>query len=187
MRFSHLLAVIVTVIALFTPQIVQATTYSYWYPYTDTRGTTIVNCRWRVMADVQYPYNWYNYYPSSASSANVPHLTYNGVFLEALSTLGLGTSYMSLVSDMRRWDSRYNEWVYFPDVILSGYYPPYEGPMYYSRTFKNPYNGYPDYDVIGLTPANEWNHCDGLMQATNLELGYLSISITERQFYSVHY
>jgi hypothetical protein len=167
----------------------EATTYSSWYSFTDQRGLTDVPCRWRVAADVQYPAYGATYTATygGGTYAIVPHSSYNYLLLEALSPSGLGTSYYTLTGDLRRWDTGANWWVFFDEVVLSGYYPPYEGPLSYTRGFRNPYSSTTTYwyDTVYVSPVGEAHYCDATMSATAHEQGYRTISVMDRNPYFV--
>jgi len=126
------------------------------------------------------------YHPTSGNKAQVPHQSYHGFRLEALSNYGLGTAYMTLIGSLQRWDAGGGFWRYFDDTIISGYFPPNEGPMYYETGRKNPYAFYgPWYDWVYVTSYTDY--VDAFTQVTNHELGYATIEVGERTPYYVRY
>lgn len=190
-QLKLLLAVFVCALVTLAPP-AQATVYSFWVPYTDNRDFTPVSCRMRSSADVYYPLYGAVYRPTTGSGLNgrasVPHASFHGFRLEALQSLGLGSALISMVGDLSRWDTGGNFWRYFNSLMISGWFPPYEGPMYYQTTRRNPYNtGGAYYDWVYVSPGSETHFCDAYTSITNLEIGYVTASCQERNPYYVRW
>lgn len=162
----------------------EARRYSGWYSYADDRGSQIVMCRWRVSADVYTPYDGGTY--RGNPQALIPHCGFAGIYLEALQPMGLGTSYYTVVGDLDRYDTGINAMQDMPNSVVSTWMPPYEGPMSYSREFRNPYDpsGY-YWRWVNVSPVGEAHYAFATTYATAHEQGYVEISIQDIADYYV--
>lgn len=182
MRY-RMLAVLLMLCGLCFCRPAEARRYSGWFSYVDDRGTVPVACRWRVSAEVYSPYANATY---MGNPVQIPHCGFAGIYLEALQPLGLGTSYYTVVGDLDRYDTGLNAWQDMPNSVVSNWMPPYEGPMSYSRQFRNPYDptGY-YWRWVYRSPLGEAHSAVATTYATAHEQGYVEISIQEVVAYFV--
>lgn len=188
MKIRHALATLALLCALAlccVPARAQMSTYSTWGYYTELSGSTYVQCRMRATARVYNP-AWGQTYrvTNSGGRAWVSHNGAGGFRMEALHYAGLGSTLVSQVRTISRFDAGLNRRFYAPDSYLSNWYPSYDGPIHYELTRAHPYGGY--YSAwVYVSPTGYSHLCDVGMTAALNEHGYLTRDAMARGIYFV--
>jgi hypothetical protein len=152
----------------------EANTYGTWGLYGDRY--------WQVMANVINPLNGATYTTYGGTYVYVPHSGNYENRLQNSNAEGMSPHFYTLVGSLQRYDRGFAYWRYFNDEIR-GYTQPSQPQAAWSvYGWRNPpTDNYWDY--VSVSPPNTWNLCDAITHATDHAIGYVSRSISERQYY----